>query len=77
MIVTLEVVYDHVGKCRKLALCYFTQINLIFFCLTTQRGRAKLTIANIKRGSYCSKTQKYVQLSILSVKYTIEFPKIS
>ena len=30
MIVTLEVVYDHVGKCRKLALCYFIQINLIF-----------------------------------------------
>ena len=29
MIVTLEVVYDHVGKCRKLALCYFIQINLI------------------------------------------------
>ena len=26
MIVTLEVVYDHVGKCRKLALCYFIQI---------------------------------------------------
>ena len=23
MIMTLEVVYDHVGKCRKLALCYF------------------------------------------------------
>ena len=23
VIVTLEVVYDHVGKCRKLALCYF------------------------------------------------------
>ena len=22
-IVTLEVVYDHVGKCRKLVLCYF------------------------------------------------------
>ena len=35
MIVTLEVVYDHVGKCRKLALCYFIQINLILFCLTT------------------------------------------
>ena len=34
MIVTLEVVYDHVGKC-KLALCYFIQINLILFCLTT------------------------------------------
>ena len=33
--VTLEVVYDHVGKCRKLALCYFIQINLILFCLTT------------------------------------------
>ena len=32
--VTLEVVYDHVGKCRKLALCYFIQINLILFCLT-------------------------------------------
>ena len=29
MIVTLEVVYGHVGKCRKLALCYFIQINLI------------------------------------------------
>ena len=26
--VTLEVVYDHVGKCCKLALCYFIQINL-------------------------------------------------
>ena len=35
MIVTLEVVYDHVGKCRKLALCYFIQTNLILFCLTT------------------------------------------
>ena len=35
MIVTLEVVYDHVGKYRKLALCYFIQINLILFCLTT------------------------------------------
>ena len=35
MIVTLEVVYDHVGKCHKLALCYFIQINLILFCLTT------------------------------------------
>ena len=34
MIVTLEVVYDHVGKCRNLALCYFIQINLILFCLT-------------------------------------------
>ena len=34
-LVTLEVVYDHVGKCRKLALCYFLQINLILFCLTT------------------------------------------
>ena len=29
MIVTLEVVYDHVGKYRKLALCYSIQINLI------------------------------------------------
>ena len=35
MIVTLEVVYDHVGKCRKLALCYFIQINLILFCWIT------------------------------------------
>ena len=35
MIVTLEVVYDHVGKCRKPALCYFIQINLIIFCLTS------------------------------------------
>ena len=35
MIVTLEVVYDHVGKCCKLALCYFIEINLILFCLTT------------------------------------------
>ena len=35
MIVTLEVVFDHVGKCRKFALCYFIQINLILFCLTT------------------------------------------
>ena len=34
MIVTLEVIYDHVGKCRKLALGYFIQINLILFCLT-------------------------------------------
>ena len=34
-IATLEVVYDHVGKCRKFALCCFTQINLILFCLTT------------------------------------------
>ena len=31
MIVTLEVAYDHVGNCRKLALCYFIQINLIYF----------------------------------------------
>ena len=35
MIVALEVVYYHVCKCRKLALCYFIQINLILFCLTT------------------------------------------
>ena len=35
MIVALEVAYDHVGKCRKLALCYFIQINLILFRLTT------------------------------------------
>ena len=35
MIVTLEVVYDLVGKCRKLAFCYFIQISLILFCLTT------------------------------------------
>ena len=35
IIVTLEVVYDHVGKCLKLALCYFIQINLILFWLTT------------------------------------------
>ena len=35
MIVTLEAVYDHVGKCRKLAFCYFIAINLILFCLTT------------------------------------------
>ena len=35
MIVTLEVVYDNFGKCSKLALCYFIQINLILFCLTT------------------------------------------
>ena len=32
---TVEVVYDHVWKYRKLALCYFIQINLILFCLTT------------------------------------------
>ena len=35
MIVTLEVVYDHVGKCRKFALCYLIQINLILVCLIT------------------------------------------
>ena len=28
---TVEVVYDHVGKCRELALCYFIQINFILF----------------------------------------------
>ena len=28
---TPEVVYDHVGKCHKLALRYFIQINLIYF----------------------------------------------
>ena len=28
---TLKVVYDHVGKCRELALCYFIQINFILF----------------------------------------------
>ena len=33
MIVALEVVYDHVGKCCKLALCYFIQINLYNFIL--------------------------------------------
>ena len=29
IIVTLEVVYDHIGKCRKLPLCYTNQSNFI------------------------------------------------
>ena len=35
IIILLLNYYYHVGKCRKLALCYFIQINLILFCLTT------------------------------------------
>ena len=35
IVMTLEVVYDHFGKSRKLALCYLIQINLRLFCLTT------------------------------------------
>ena len=42
MTVTLEVVYDHVGKCLKLALCYFLyEFNLILFCLTTMKFQVK------------------------------------
>ena len=37
----LEVVYDHVGKCRKLALCYFIQIILSAHHL--EIGKQKVT----------------------------------
>ena len=50
-IVTLQVVYDHVGKCRKLPLRYFIQINLILFCLTTV-WKSEMEPTNGNRGTH-------------------------
>ena len=57
IIVTLEVVYDHVGKCLKLALCYFIQINLILFWLTTIWNFKKKVMWLKPKNKFCKRCE--------------------